>query len=189
MDNKAIVGIVIAVVFFLVGYGVGCGVDRSSGEGQQANDTAKEEASNEPIKIGFIGPLTGDAAVYGEPVENVTKLAVKEINASGGINGRPLEVIYEDSLCDGKGAATAMQKLANVDKLEFVIGGFCSSESLGAAPIANEHKIVLFSPGSSSAALTIFSSPALYLAPGTPSSLMPLPRAISGTSPDGNTSR
>ncbi len=44
-------------------------------------------ASASTIKVGFIGPLTGDAAVYGEPYKNTVALAVGQINAAGGING------------------------------------------------------------------------------------------------------
>ena len=109
-----------------------------------------EPVSTDPIKIGFIGPLTGDAAVYGEPLRNVIQLAVNEINAAGGIGGRQIEMIYEDGKCNGKDGANAMQKLVNVDQVKIVIGGFCSSESLAAAPIAMNNKVLLFSPGSSS---------------------------------------
>ncbi|MEK7390906.1 MAG: ABC transporter substrate-binding protein [Patescibacteria group bacterium] len=105
-------------------------------------------------KIGFILPLTGDAAAYGEPGRNVYALAVEEINKSGGVNGKQLEAIYEDGKCSGKDAANAMQKLANVDKVQIVIGGFCSGESLAAIPIAETAKVALFSPGSSSPDLT-----------------------------------
>ena len=109
-----------------------------------------EPVSTDPTKIGFIGPLTGDAAVYGELLRNVIQLAVNEINAAGGIGGRQIEMIYEDGKCNGKDGANAMQKLVNVDQVKIVIGGFCSSESLAAAPIAMNNKVLLFSPGSSS---------------------------------------
>lgn len=106
------------------------------------------------IKIGFIAPLTGDGAVYGEPGRNITALAVEEINKAGGINGRQIEMIYEDGKCNGKDAANAAQKLVNVDEVKIIIGGFCSSESLASLPIAEKNKVVLFSPGSSSPDLT-----------------------------------
>ena len=115
---------------------------------------AKGPSETGPIKIGMIGPLTGDAAVYGEVLRDVVKLAVEEINADGGINGRQVEGIYEDGKCSGAGAASAMQKLVNADKVKIVIGGFCSSESLAAVPIATQNKVFLFSPGSSSPDLT-----------------------------------
>ncbi|MCB9798888.1 ABC transporter substrate-binding protein [Candidatus Nomurabacteria bacterium] len=138
--------------------GAGCGNQNKApemGMDTQMNDAPEMEAQEmEPIKIGFISPLTGEAATYGEPGKNVTAMAVEEINAAGGINGQMLEVIYEDGKCNGKDASNAMNKLATVDKVQAIIGGFCSGESLAAAPIANDHKILLFSPGSSSPDLT-----------------------------------
>ncbi len=106
------------------------------------------------IKIGAILPLTGDAAVYGEPERNILEIAKDEINNSGGVKGEKIEIIYEDGKCNGKDAASAMQKLASVDKVQIVIGGFCSGESLAAEPIATSNKIALFSPSSSSPKLT-----------------------------------
>jgi|TARA_B100001964_G_C14173258_1_gene572553 branched-chain amino acid transport system substrate-binding protein len=82
-------------------------------------------STDEPIKIGFIGPLSGDAAVYGEPGRDVVALAVARVNAEGGVDGRMLELLVEDGQCNGKDATSAMQKLVNVDGVKFVIGGFC----------------------------------------------------------------
>ncbi len=112
------------------------------------------ESMGDTIKIGVILPLTGDAAVYGEPARNVMQLAAEKINAEGGVEGKPLELIFEDGKCEGKDAASAMQKLSNVDKVQVVIGGFCSSESLSAEPIATQAKVALFSAGSSNPGLT-----------------------------------
>ncbi|MBW2990233.1 ABC transporter substrate-binding protein [Candidatus Woesearchaeota archaeon] len=102
-----------------------------------------------PVKIGFLGPLSGDAAGVGQNSRAAVEIAVNEINNAGGINGRPLEVIYEDSRCNAKDAVTAAQKLVNIDGVVAIIGGFCSSETIAAAPIA-EGKTVMISPGSSS---------------------------------------
>ncbi len=114
----------------------------------------KKAVSKEPIKIGVMVPLTGDGAVYGEGGRNVYQLAVEEINTAGGINGRPIELVIEDSKCNGKDATSAAQKLINVDKVKVILGGFCSSESIAATPVAAEAKVALFSPGSSSPDLT-----------------------------------
>src|SRR4051812_22363375 len=80
---------------------------------------ANQVADTGPIKIGFIGPLTGDAAAYGEPISNSVKMAEKQINDAGGINNRQVQVIFEDAKCDGQTAASAAQKLVNVDKVKF----------------------------------------------------------------------
>lgn len=107
-----------------------------------------------PLKVGVVLPLTGDAAVYGEPLLRVAQIAAEEINASGGVNGRMLEFILEDGKCNGTDAASATQKLVNVDRVEVILGGFCSGESLASVPIAEQGKVAMFSPGSSSPDLT-----------------------------------
>ncbi len=107
-----------------------------------------------PVKVGVILPLTGDAAAYGEPLGKALELAAEEINAAGGVNGYPIEFVMEDGKCDGTAAANAAQKLVNVDGVEVIIGGFCSSESLSAVPIAEGGKVAMISGGSSSPKLT-----------------------------------
>jgi branched-chain amino acid transport system substrate-binding protein len=120
--------------------------------GMSMSDKAPAETG--PIKIGSVLPLTGDAAVYGEPGRNIMELAVKEINAAGGVDGRMLEIIYEDGKCSGPDAASAAQKLINIDGVKIIIGGFCSGESLAIEPITTAAGVFLFSPGSSSPDLT-----------------------------------
>ncbi len=101
--------------------------------------------SKETVKVGWIGPLTTDLAVYGEPQKQATEIAVSEINENGGINNKNLEMIYEDGQCTPKGAAIAMQKLITVDKVQVVMV-FCSPEVMGSAPIAEENRVIVFSP-------------------------------------------
>jgi branched-chain amino acid transport system substrate-binding protein len=112
------------------------------------------EYTGATYKVGIILSLTGDAAPYGEGARNIDQIAVDEINANGGINGKPMELVIEDGKCNGQDAANAAQKLINVDKVQVIIGGFCSGESLAAVPVAEAAKVALFSPGSSSPKLT-----------------------------------
>ncbi|MDP2672087.1 MAG: ABC transporter substrate-binding protein [Candidatus Daviesbacteria bacterium] len=107
-----------------------------------------------PIKIGFIAPLTGDGASFGETEKGATQMVFDSINASGGIEGRIVEVIYEDGKCNGKDSVSAMSKLINIDKVSVVLGGACSSETLAVAPLAEENKVILFSSFSSNPAIT-----------------------------------
>ena len=107
------------------------------------------------IKIGYIGPLTGDIAAIGADTMNGAKLAIDEVNTKGGIDGRLVELIAEDGKCSGSDAATAAQKLVSVDKVSGIFGGQCSSETLAAAPIAEAAQIVLISPVSSSPDVTL----------------------------------
>ncbi len=111
-------------------------------------------SDDKPITIGFIGPLTGDAVSYGEPISNSIRLAVDEVNEDGGINGRMLEVVYEDGKCTGKEAVNAAQKLVNVDKVNVIIGGVCSGEALAILPLTEPAKVLVLSPSASSPDLT-----------------------------------
>ena len=107
-----------------------------------------------PLKIGFIAPLSGDAAAYGEVVKNSVELAVNEINQAGGINGRQIQMIYEDGKCDGQDGASAAQKLVDIDKVKYIIGGFCSGEVFSEIPITDPAKVFVISPGASAAKLS-----------------------------------
>ncbi len=118
-----------------------------SSKGSTSSDT-------DSIKIGAMVPLTGDAAVYGEPARNIYQLAIDEINKAGGVNGKQLKLVIEDSKCTGEAAVSAAQKLINADHVRVIIGGFCSSESLAVVPVAAAAKVALFSPGSSNPSLT-----------------------------------
>ena len=78
-------------------------------------------ADSDTYKIGFIGPLTGDNANYGIRCSNATNLAVSEINAAGGIDGKMLEVISENSLGTVDGAIAAYEKLVYSDGVVNVV--------------------------------------------------------------------
>ncbi len=107
-----------------------------------------------PIKVGAVGPLTGDASSYGLAMQRTISLAVEDINADGGINGRPLEVVWEDGKCSGTDAASATQKLVNADGVKFLLGFACSGEMLAAAPITQEARTLMISGLASSPDLT-----------------------------------
>jgi branched-chain amino acid transport system substrate-binding protein len=103
-----------------------------------------------PLSIGAILPLSGPSGQYGKWAQNGLELAREEINAEGGINGHPLEIIYEDDQATPRLAASAMQKLATVDKVPIVFGSWSSSSTLAEAPIAEQSHVVVISLGASS---------------------------------------
>ena len=98
-----------------------------------------------PITLGFVGPLTGDAANIGQNAMTAAEFAVEEINAAGGINDRPLKIIYEDGACSGKTASSAANKLMNVDKVPVIVGGLCSGETSSFAGAAEQSGTVVLS--------------------------------------------
>src|SRR3989344_9515352 len=99
----------------------------------RGTDTAVSESG--PIKIGVSMPLSGEAASYGEAGRAGLELALKEINDAGGVNGRTVELIYEDDTCDSTGA-TVFQKLTSIDNVVAIIGPVCSAAAGPALPIA-----------------------------------------------------
>jgi len=111
-------------------------------------------ATQETIKIGALFPLTGDVAQLGIPASQAVELAVEEANAAGGVNGRKIEFVKEDGGCNPKDATSATTKLIEIDKVVAIIGGFCSGETLAAAPIAERNRVILFSPTSSNPKIT-----------------------------------
>ena len=133
MNNKIVVaGIVIIIIAVLAGV-----------------VALSRPAQAETIKIGALIPLTGELLIPGTNAQKGVIMAVDEINAQGGINGKKLEVIYEDGRCNAKDAAEAGNRLINVEKVQFIIGGICSGETLAVAPVAEQNKVVMLSPCSS----------------------------------------
>src|SRR3989344_6021865 len=86
----------------------------------------KDGTESETIKIGFIGPLTGDTANIGQNAQAAVAIAVEEVNNSGGVLGKKVEVVYEDDGCNGATAANAVSKLINTDKVVAILGGTSS---------------------------------------------------------------
>ena len=99
----------------------------------------------EPFRIGVMESLTGSGETYGTVASNAKQMAADEINAAGGINGRPLELVIEDSKCNAQDAITAYNKLTKVDGLKIILGTSCSGAMLGAAPLAEADGVILFS--------------------------------------------
>ncbi|MDR7033441.1 ABC transporter substrate-binding protein [Mesorhizobium sp. BE184] len=100
--------------------------------------------SSAPIKIGFQSHRTGIGAAYGRWYEKTTAAAVKAINAAGGINGRPVEVVIEDDGTDPGRGAEVVAKFANQHKTDIVFGTLFSHVVIGSAPAAGENKIPYF---------------------------------------------
>ena len=111
------------------------------GRGEDGGEVAEEG----PIRIGFVGPLSGDAAAYGEPSSNAAIIAVDEVNAAGGVNGRMLEFLPQDSECTGAKAASAAQKLVQTDKVKYIVGLVCSGDALAIRPITEAEGVIFFS--------------------------------------------
>lgn len=110
--------------------------------------------NQQEIKIGVITTLTGEMSKYGEGIANAQELAASEINSAGGINGKQIKLIFEDSPCDPQKAINAVNKLVQIDKVDFIVGPLCSSELLAIAPILNKANIPIISSTATSPNIT-----------------------------------
>jgi branched-chain amino acid transport system substrate-binding protein len=95
------------------------------------------------IKIGAILPLTGKSAQYGTWIKEALELGKEQINTNGGIQGKSLEIIYEDDQATPNLAVNAIHKLIDIDKVLIVYGSWASSSVLAEAPIAEKTKTIL----------------------------------------------
>ena len=100
---------------------------------------------DEPYRIGVMESVTGPGETYGNVAVQAKQMAVDEINAAGGINGRMIELIVEDEKCNAQDAITAYRKLTDVDGVKIILGTSCSGAMLGAAPLAEGEGVVMFS--------------------------------------------
>ena len=121
-----------------------------SAPGADAAAAAPVAMPAEPFRIGAMDALTGPAETYGNPIIQAKQLAVEEINAAGGIDGRMLELIPEDSKCAAQDAITAYNKLTDVDGVKIILGTTCSGAMLGAAPLAESEGVIMLSASATS---------------------------------------
>ncbi len=105
----------------------------------------ESSASEETFRIGVMESATGPGETYGRVAIQAKQMAVAEINAAGGINGRMLELVVEDEKCNAQDSITAYNKLTDVDGVKIILGTSCSGAMLGAAPLAEKDGVVLFS--------------------------------------------
>lgn len=106
--------------------------------------------AQETIRIGAVLPLTGPSATVGEDMRRGIELGIERINANGGVLGKPLAVIVEDSANNPTTALTAARKLATVDKVPVVLGEFSSSITLPVAQYLVKEGVTHVNIGSSS---------------------------------------
>ncbi len=97
----------------------------------------------EPIKLGEVGPLTGKEAAFGQQAHRGIVMAIDEINAKGGVLGRPLALASEDNQSKPGDSATVAKKLISREKVVALIGTGTSSNCLEIAPIAQAAKVPL----------------------------------------------
>jgi branched-chain amino acid transport system substrate-binding protein len=106
------------------------------------------------VKIAILAPLSGDVATFGQSTRDGALLAIDEWNEKGGVMGKKIETVIEDSQCNAEAAVSAANKVIDQDGVKFIIGEVCSSASIPISEIAVGKNIFQISPTSTNTAVT-----------------------------------
>ena len=112
-------------------------------------------SSSKEIKIGLLNEMTGGNATIGTAAANGAKLAIKEINANGGLLGKQIKAVVADNKSEPSEAANAMTKLLTQDKVVAVTGTFSSSNAIAAASVAEANKTPYLVAGATNPKVTV----------------------------------
>lgn len=151
MKLKKFAGIFAATTLAL-GVLAGCGADGGESTGGASTGGSKD---SDAIKIGVNLELSGAVASYGTSEADGIQLAIDEINAAGGVDGKELKIIKVDNKSDAAEATNAAIKLTTQDKVVAIIGAATSGASVAQAQIANDNKTPLISPSGTSPTVTV----------------------------------
>ncbi|CAA7600607.1 Leu/Ile/Val-binding protein family signature [Acididesulfobacillus acetoxydans] len=119
------------------------------GCGSGGNSPASSSSAGGKLDIGWVAPLTGSSANDGQQMLNGAKLAAKEINDAGGINGKKINIVAQDDKADPKEAANIANMFAGNKHLVAVLGNYNSSCGLAGAPVYDQAKLPMIHVGTS----------------------------------------
>ena len=116
---------------------------------------AAPAATGGDLKVAVLAPLSGAVPTFGVMTRDGALLAIEEWNAKGGVNGKKIVPIVEDSQCTPDPAVNAANKVIDQDKVKFIVGEVCSKASIPISEIANAKKVIQISPTSTNTDVTI----------------------------------
>jgi branched-chain amino acid transport system substrate-binding protein len=105
------------------------------------------------VTVAVAGPMTGGESAFGRQMKNGAEMAVADINAAGGVNGKKLALNVEDDACDPKQARSIAEKIAG-SKIPFVAGHYCSSSSIPASEAYADGNVLQITPASTNPLFT-----------------------------------
>jgi branched-chain amino acid transport system substrate-binding protein len=118
------------------------------------NRSATPPPANEPVKVGEFASLTGKDATFGISSHEGTLMAVEEINAAGGVLGKQIQLLTEDTQCKPGESATVVNKLISRDNVIAILGEVASTRSMEAAKICQDNHTPMISPASTNPDVT-----------------------------------
>jgi branched-chain amino acid transport system substrate-binding protein len=109
--------------------------------------------AQDTLKIAIAGPTTGPVAQYGDMQMMGAKMAVEQINAKGGVNGKKLEAVIMDDACEPKQAVAVANQIVN-QKIKYVVGHLCSGSTQPASKLYEDEGILMITPAATNPAIT-----------------------------------
>lgn len=149
MRRKTFFSLITILLLSFSSFGFGC--DKPSSDDQQKDEgrTSPGSKNTTPLEVGVLLPLTGSGATWGGNAKNGIQLALEEINDGNGVHGRSIKLQIEDTKSKPKAAVSAFRRVVNQHGVNIAIIDMISSNVLAVAPIAEQEKVTVISPGAS----------------------------------------
>ena len=151
MKRKIYLLFTIIAALFVALAGCGSGSDSGSGDSSSETGASGGGSDGDTVKVGIIGAFQMAA---GAEIEANARLAIDEINANGGIDGKQIEAYFYDTKADPEEGRAVAERLLYQDKVDFIIGEHRSEVTLAVQPIIMEEKKIFINTGSASPQLT-----------------------------------
>ena len=149
---KKVIALVMAAVM-VMGLMAGCGSAPAASTQAPAEAGSEAPAEAGSFYFGGVGPITGDAAIYGQAVMNGCQIAVDEINAAGGVNGAQIQFKFEDDVADGETAVNAYNSLMDWG-MQVLVGPVTTGSAISVSAKVYEERVFALTPSASSPDVT-----------------------------------
>ena len=113
------------------------------------------EAKSDEIKIGANFEMTGNVANYGAATLDGLKLAIKEVNDAGGVNGKKITIVDADNKSEASEAVNAATKLISDDKVKVIVGPAVTANVIAESQVATDNKVPVIAPDATSPDVTV----------------------------------
>ena len=150
---KRVFAMVMAVVMAAVMF-AGCSAGGN-------NNASNNSGSGDTIKVGLLGPHSGEYAVYGLGVRNGAELYFKKVNEAGGINGKQIELVIYDNKGDDTEAVTAFTRMVD-EGVTALVGDVLTGNTLAVVGEANAVNMPMITPSATAAAVTVKEDGTVY---------------------------
>jgi branched-chain amino acid transport system substrate-binding protein len=163
----------VAILMVLGLVAVACGSDdnESSSDTTEKSGQQSGDAGDGTLKLGYLLPQTGDLSFLGPPMIKGVEMALRDINAAGGVNGKDVALAQADDGTDPDVASAAVDKLLNTEKVDAVIGAAATSVTLAVIDKITGAKVVECSPSNTGSNLTTYEDDGYYFRTAPPDNL------------------